>query len=112
MLGLLLTGILVYCSIRIWFSVDEKEKVRLIYLIVFVLGIDFAAHRLNTPFIPVVLLLLLFPLRKELKRIRFWLILIGLYLLGFSLNLFVLIRSQYHPAFAMMFKISRSCLHG
>ena len=100
-LGLLLTGILVYCSIRIWFSVDEKEKVRLIYLIVFVLGIDFAAHRLNTPFIPVVLLLLLFPLRKELKRIRFWLILIGLYLLGFSLNLFVLIRSQYHPAFAM-----------
>jgi len=99
--GLLLTGILVYCSVRIWFSTDEKEKIKLIYLIVFVLGIDFAAHRLNTPFIPVVLLLLIFPLRKELIRIRFWLILIGLYLLGFSLNLFVLIRSQYYPAFAM-----------
>lgn len=100
-LGLLLTGILVYCSIRIWFSTDEKEKERLIYLIVFMLGIDYTAHRLNTPFIPVVLLLLLFPLRKELKRIRFWFTLLGLFLLGFSLNLFVLIRSQYHPAFAM-----------
>ena len=99
--GLFLTGVLVYCSVRIWFSADEKEKTKLIYLIVFVLGIDYTAHRLNTPFIPVVLLLLLFPLRKELKRIPFWLILIGLYLLGFSLNLFVLIRSQYHPAFAL-----------
>jgi len=100
-LGLLLTGILVYCSVRIWFTSDQKEKTKLIYLIVFTLGIDFTAHRLNTPFIPVVLLLLLFPLRKELKRVRFWFILIGLYLLGFSLNLFVLIRSQYHPAFAL-----------
>jgi len=100
-LGLLLTGILVYCSIRIWFSTDEKEKTKLIYLMIFILGIDYTAHRLNTPFIPVVVLLLLFPLRKELKRIPFWLILIGLYLLGFSLNLFVLIRSQYHPAFAL-----------
>ena len=100
-LGLLLTGIILYCSIRLWFSSDENEKIKLIYLIVFILGIDYTAHRLNTPFIPIVLLLLLFPLRKELKRVRFWFIIVGLYLLGFSLNLFVLIRSQYHPAFAM-----------
>ena len=100
-LGLLLTGILVYCSVRIWFSSDEKEKIRLIYLIVFLLGIDYTAHRLNTPFVPVVLLLLLFPLRKELKKFRFWFILIGLYLTGFSLNLFILIRSQTHPPFAL-----------
>ena len=101
LLGLLLTGILLYCSIRIWFSSDNKEKRKLIYLIMFILGVDYTAHRLNLPFIPVVLLLLLFPLRKELKRVSFWLILTGLFLLGFSLNLFILFRSQYHPAFSM-----------
>ena len=100
-LGLLLTGILIYCSIKIWFSHDETEKRRLIYLIVFILGIDYTAHRLNTPFIPVVLILLIFSFRKELKQFRFWLILAGLYLLGFSLNLFPLIRSQSHPPFSM-----------
>ncbi|MEJ2613668.1 MAG: DUF2723 domain-containing protein [Ignavibacteriaceae bacterium] len=100
-LGLLLTGILIYCSIKIWFSNDETEKRRLIYLIVFIMGIDYAAHRLNTPFLPVVIVLLIFSLRKELKHIRFWLILAGLYLLGFSLNIFPLIRSQSHPPFSM-----------
>ena len=100
-LGLLLTGILIYCSIKIWFSQDETEKRRLIYLIVFILGIDYTAHRLNTPFIPVVLILLIFSFRNELKQFRFWLILAGLYLLGFSLNLFPLIRSQSHPPFSM-----------
>ena len=100
-LGLLLTGILIYCSIKIWFSKDESEKKRLIYLIVFILGIDYTAHRLNTPFIPVVLILLIFSFRHELKQFRFWFILAGLYLLGFSLNIFPLIRSQSHPPFSM-----------
>ncbi len=99
--GLLLTSIIVYCSVKIWFSEDEAEKRRLIFLTVFILGIDYTAHRLNTPFYPVVILLLIFPLRKELKIFRFWFILAGLYLLGFSLNLFILIRSPLHPPFAM-----------
>ena len=100
-LGLLLTSILVYCSFKIWFSKDKTEKRRLIYLIVYILGIDYAAHRLNTPFIPVVAILLIFSLRRELKHFRFWIILIGLYFLGFSLNLFPLIRSQSYPPFSM-----------
>ncbi len=99
--GLLLTSIIIYCSIKIWFSEDEIEKTRLIFLIIFILGIDYTAHRLNTPFYPVVILLLIFPLRKELKLFRFWFIMAGLYLLGFSLNLFILIRSPLHPPFAM-----------
>ena len=100
-MGLLLTGILLYCSIKIWFFQDKSEKKRLIYLIVFILGIDYTAHRLNTPFIPVVLILLIFSFRNELKQFRFWFILAGLYLLGFSLNIFPLIRSQSHPPFSM-----------
>jgi hypothetical protein len=100
-LGLLLTSVLIYCSIRIWFSTDEKEKTKLIFLILFLTGLDFAAHRLNTPFIPIIIVLLAFPLRSQLVKVRFWLILIAMYLAGFSFNLYLLIRSPMHPAFAM-----------
>jgi hypothetical protein len=100
-LGLLITGVLVYGSIRIWFSNNEREKTNLIFLISFLTGLDFAAHRLNTPFIPIIILLLIFPLRSQLTKVKFWLIIIGMYLLGLSLNLYPLIRSPMHPAYAM-----------
>ena len=100
-LGLLLTSVLIYCSVKIWFSNDEKEKTNLIFLISFLIGLDFAAHRLNTPFIPIIILLLAFPLRSQLVKVRFWLILIVMYLGGFSFNLYLLIRSPMHPAYAM-----------
>ena len=100
-LGLLITSILIFYSLKIWFSEDENEKRKLFYLIAFLIGLDFTAHRLNTPFIPVIILLLIFPLRQQLKRIKFWLILTALYLLGFSVNLYLLFRSPMYPAFAM-----------
>jgi Protein O-mannosyl-transferase TMEM260-like len=100
-LGLLLTSVLIYCSIKIWFSDDEREKTNLIFLVSFLTGLDFAAHRLNTPFIPIMILLLAFPLRRQLVKVRFWLILIAMYLAGLSFNLYLLIRSPMHPAFAM-----------
>ncbi len=100
-LGLLLTSVLIYCSIKIWFSNDEKEKTNLIFLISFLIGLDFTAHRLNTPYIPIIILLLAFPLRSQLVKVRFWLILIAMYLAGFSFNFYLLIRSPMHPAYAM-----------
>ena len=100
-LGLLLTSVLIYCSIKIWFSSDEKEKTNLIFLISFLIGLDFTAHRLNTPYIPIIILLLAFPLRSQLVKVRFWLILIAMYLAGFSFNFYLLIRSPMHPAYAM-----------
>jgi hypothetical protein len=100
-LGLLLTSVLIYCSIKIWFSSDEKEKTNLIFLISFLIGLDFTAHRLNTPYIPIIILLLAFPLRSQLVKVWFWLILIAMYLAGFSFNFYLLIRSPMHPAYAM-----------
>ena len=100
-LGLLLTSVLIYCLIKIWFSNDEKEKTNLIFLISFLIGLDFTAHRLNTPYIPIIILLLAFPLRSQLVKVRFWLILIAMYLAGFSFNFYLLIRSPMHPAYAM-----------
>jgi len=100
-LGLLLTALLFYLAVKIWFSDDEKAKTNYIFLMAFLIGLDFTAHRLNTPFIPVFAVILLFPLRKKLKEVRFWLSLAGLYLLGISFNLFLLIRSPMNPVYAM-----------
>lgn len=100
-LGLFLTGLLIFCSVKIWFSYDDKEKKGYIYLTAFLMGLDFTAHRLNTPFIPVFVLLMLFPLRKQLTKIQFWLAIAGLYLMGISLNLYLLFRSPMNPAYAM-----------
>jgi hypothetical protein len=100
-LGLLLTALIFYLAVKIWLSENKKTKTRYIFLIAFLIGLDFTAHRLNTPFIPVFVVLLLFPLRNQLKKIRFWLSIAGLYLLGVSFNLFLLIRSPMNPAYAM-----------
>ena len=99
-LGLLITSILFFCSIKIWFSDDENVKKQYFFLTAFLIGLDFTAHRLNTPFIPV-FVLLFYPLRRQLKKISFWSTLVGLYLLGFSLNLYLLIRSPMNSAYAM-----------
>ncbi len=96
-----ITGLLVFCAVKIWFSENDKEKKRYIYLAAFLIGLDYAAHRLNTPFIPVFLILLIFPLRKQLIRLPFCLGVIGLYLLGSSLNLYLLVRSPMFPAYTM-----------
>ena len=100
-LGLFLTSVLIYCSVKIWLSENEVEKRKLFFLTVFIMGIDFTAHRLNTPLMPVLLMIMIFPLRKELKHIRFWIILAGLYIAGISLNLFILIRSPLYPPVSM-----------
>ena len=100
-LGLLLTGIILLCTLKIWFTEDEKEKAKLFLLIIFLLSIDYAAHRLNMPFIPVILLLLAFPLRKHLFDIKFWLPIILVAAAGLSINIFILIRSIQTPPFHM-----------
>ena len=100
-LGLLLSSVILFCTLRIWFTEDEKVKVKLFLLIIFLLSIDFAAHRLNMPFIPVILLLLAFPLRKHLYDIKFWLPIILVAAAGLSINIFILIRSRQNPPFHM-----------
>jgi len=96
-LGLLFTAIIIFCTVKIWFSQDEAQKVRLFLLIIFLMAIDFTAHRLNSPFMPMILILLAIPLRKQLLSIKFWAMIIVLYLVGQSLHLYLLFRSQVHP---------------
>jgi len=96
-LGLLFTGIIIFCTVKIWFSQDEAQKIRLFLLIVFLMGLDYTAHRLNSPFLPMILILLLFPLRKHLLSLKFWIAIIVLYFMGQSLHLFLLFRAQVHP---------------
>lgn len=98
-LGLLLNAIILLCSVKIWLSSDESEKIRLFFILVFTLGIDFAAHRLSSPLIPVAILLMLFPLRQQLSDLRFWLVSIALYFgAAFLLHLYLPIRGNLYPA--------------
>lgn len=95
-LGLLFTGIIIFCTVKIWFSDDDSQKARLFLLIVFLIGLDYTAHRLNSPFLPMILILLIFPLRKHLLSLKFWIAIILLYLVAQSLHLYLLFRSQLH----------------
>jgi hypothetical protein len=100
-LGLLLTSIILFCAVKIWLSGDLKRKTTLFILIIFVIAVDYTAHRLNMPFIPILILLLAFPLRKQLSSIKFWLLIILAAAAGLSLHLFLLVRSMQAPPFRM-----------
>ncbi|MGD1007972.1 MAG: DUF2723 domain-containing protein [Ignavibacteriaceae bacterium] len=100
-LGLLLASIILLCALKIWLTGDEKKKAKLFLLIIFLIALDYTAHRLNMPFIPVIILLLAFPLRKHLSGIRFWLLLILVAAAGLSIHIFLLVRSMQTPPFRM-----------
>jgi len=97
-LGLFLTSVLFLCATKIWLSDDEKQKVKPFLLIVFIMGIDFGAHQLNLPFILVIIVLLIFRLRKHFFRFKFWASLIVVLAAGLSIHLYLLIRGQQHPS--------------
>ncbi len=92
-LGLFLTAVILYSTVKIWFSGDEQVKQKYFFLIVFVMAIDYSAHRLNLPFVPIIIILLFLPLRKNLLSIKFWAVIIILLITGLSVHLFLLIRS-------------------
>jgi len=100
-LGLLLTGIIIFITAKIWSSEDDIHKLRLFILLVFILGIDFSAHRLNSPFFPVLILLLIFVFRKHVLNYRFWLAAGIIGIVSFSIHLYILLRAQFNPPLEM-----------
>ncbi len=100
-LGLFITSVLIFCSLKVWFSEDEHLKTKYFLLIIFLITVDYAAHRLNMPFIPVILLLLLIPLRRQILNYKFWLVIILLVAVGLSIHLYLFIRSVQNPPFYM-----------
>ena len=100
-LGLLLSSIILFCIVKIWCSEDEEEQTRLFLLAAYLLGIDFAAHRMSAPFLPVMVILLLFPMRRYLSSLTFWVLTILFYVAGFSMHLYLLLRSQLYPPLHM-----------
>jgi hypothetical protein len=93
-LGLLLTAMMLYFTIIIWSSEDEGLKFRLFLMNIYLLGLDFASHRLGAPLIVIFLLTLIWPLRRQLLNPRFWLAAVSLIIVSFSLHLYLLIRSN------------------
>jgi len=85
-LGLLLTGLIILLTILIWTTDNEDKKLKLFFLLVFILGLDFSAHRLNSPFFPVIFILLFLPLKKFLLNYKFWFFIIITWIMSFSIH--------------------------
>ncbi len=100
-LGLLLTSILIFCTFSIWLTEDEGKKVKFFLFLIFILGLDFSAHRLNSPFIPLIFVLIFLFLRNNLLNFKFWFAVIFLYFMGLSIHSYLLIRSQFYPLLDM-----------
>ncbi|MFC1724929.1 DUF2723 domain-containing protein [candidate division KSB1 bacterium] len=96
-LGLFLTSVIIFLTVKIWLSQQNGEKARLFIMVVFLMGLDFTAHRLNSPFLPVFFLLLAFPLRKYLFNLKFWAAGLTVYLIAVSLHFYLITRAQLHP---------------
>jgi hypothetical protein len=100
-LGLLLTSILIFCTFSIWLMEDNNKKVKYFLLLVFIMGLDFSAHRLNSPFIPIIFILIFLSLRNNLLNFKFWFAVIFLYFMGLSVHSYLLVRSQSYPLLDM-----------
>ena len=96
-LGLFLTSVIIFLAVKIWLSRDDGEKAKLFFMTIFLMGLDFTAHRLNSPFIPMMFVLLIFPLRKYLFNLKFWAAGLIIYFVAVSLHLYLFTRAQLHP---------------
>ncbi len=95
--GLLLTSVLFLCAVRVWFSENDHQKTRYFLLALYVLGIDFGAHRLNLPFVVILIFLLLTSLRKQVRHFQFWLSIFAVTAASLSLHLYLIVRGQLDP---------------
>jgi hypothetical protein len=100
-LGLLITSILAFISVKIWLTEDEYLKMRLFLIGIYFLGLDFAAHRLNQPFVVFFLLALFLQKHKWLFKYQFWLITLSVYLLSLTVHFYLLARSPLNPPLYM-----------
>jgi len=96
-LGFFLSSLLILLSVKVCLTREESFRVKLFMLIAFVMGVDFAAHRLNNPFLLIVPIVTLFVMRKNLLRWKFWVSVVVFFITGFSLHLYLLIRGSHNP---------------
>jgi len=100
-LGLLLAAVLSFISVKIWLADNNNYRMRLIFLLVFILTLDFSAHRLNSPFLPFLFLLIIYSLRTTFLNYKFWLAAIVFCLTAISIHFFLFIRSGMNTPLTM-----------
>jgi hypothetical protein len=96
-LGLLLSSSLLFLSVKLCREPDVRLRMRFFLLAAYIMGLDFAAHRLNNPFLPVLIVIGIVTLRKNLLNWRFVIAVTLLFLAGFSLHVYLLIRGNLNP---------------
>ncbi|MBN1980318.1 MAG: DUF2723 domain-containing protein [Chitinivibrionales bacterium] len=101
--GLLFTSVLFWVVVTIGTTSDDHTRWRYWLLACFIVSLDFCAHRMNLPALPLFPILLVYPLRKLLCRPGFWITTIMICILGLSLHMYLLMRTAAHPTHDMGF---------
>lgn len=94
-LGLLITSLLFYFTVKIWFSNDNKLNCIYLIFIVYILGVDFSSHRLNMPYVIVLFILLIVKFKTRIFSYKLLLLAIVMFGLGFSLHIYLFMRGNY-----------------
>lgn len=94
----LLTGtLMIYLAVRWWEKPDVAGAGNFLLLAAFLFGLDLSVHRSNLLLVPAFVLLVLLRMPRLLLDFRLWIGGILLFVLGLSMQLFVMFRAQLEP---------------
>ncbi|MFQ6008970.1 MAG: DUF2723 domain-containing protein, partial [Candidatus Zixiibacteriota bacterium] len=94
----LLTGtLMIYLAVRWWEKPDVAGAGNFLLLAACLFGLDLSVHRSNLLLVPAFVLLVLLRMPRLLLDFRLWIGGILLFVLGLSMQLFVMFRAQLEP---------------
>ena len=96
-LSLLASSLLVYLAVRWWEEADNPGGGNWLLLAAFLFGLDLSVHRSNLLLAPAFFVIVLLRRPTALRDFRLWLAGVGLFVLGLSLQLGIMLRSQLDP---------------
>jgi hypothetical protein len=96
-LSLLTGSLMIYLAVRWWDNPDAPGAGNFLLLAAFLFGLDLSVHRSNLLLAPAFVLLVLLRKPRLLLDFRLWIGGIFLFVLGVSMQLFVMFRAQLGP---------------
>jgi len=97
--SLLIGALLFYLVVCWWETADRSGGGNCLLLAAFLFGLDLSVHRSNLLLIPFFIVVILLRRPAAFRDIRLWLGAIGLFALGLSLQVGIMLRAQLHPVF-------------
>ncbi len=93
----LFTALILWTLLRWWYEADTPAAFRWLFLIAFLIGLDFSVHRTNAVLIPGIIIWILLRHPKTVIRIRSWLAGLTGLVVGLSVNLMLIPMATHDP---------------